>query len=74
MGLCKFRNMEKCGKQYCDFWNETEQSCSTAIEAHLRVESLELINSILRKINESKREIIIDDIIKFVPLISSKLH
>ena len=42
-GICKEMNGEKCAMEYCDYWNEEEQACSTALESHARVKILNLL-------------------------------
>ena len=56
MSLCKFKYMDECGLQYCDFWNQAKRTCALALEAHQRVEMLDHINKILERIESSNTE------------------
>jgi hypothetical protein len=48
--------MDKCAKQYCDFWNEAEKTCALALEVHEKVELLKRLNSILSRLEKKGRE------------------
>jgi len=56
MNLCKFQNMDQCGAQYCDFWDQAQKTCSLALEVHQKVELLEKLNRILDKMEKAGRE------------------
>ena len=48
--------MDKCAKQYCDFWNEAEQTCALALEVHEKVELLKRLNKILFQLEKMGQE------------------
>lgn len=57
MCVCKFSNMDKCAKQYCDFWNNKEHACALALEAHEKVKLLRKLNylyTIVDELNQKK--------------------
>lgn len=47
MSLCPYEKMDQCARQYCDFWNKTEEMCGLAIEVHERVALFEKLNNII---------------------------
>jgi len=48
--------MDKCAKQYCDFWNEARQTCALALEVHEKVELLERLNKMLSQLEKTGQE------------------
>jgi len=66
--------MDKCAKQYCDFWNETEQTCALALEVHEKVELFRRLNNISAQLEKTGRERMSAKLIKHLTDISMQLH
>lgn len=74
MNLCKFHEMDKCAMQYCDFWNESRQTCSLALEIHARVELLERVNDLLKGMEKAGREEAVAKVAAFVAKNKRQMH
>lgn len=74
MSVCKFQNMNKCAMQYCDFWNQEQKSCALALEVHERVELLERVNKILKKIEKTGRDDVAIKMIEHLTGTGMQLH
>jgi len=74
MNLCRFQNMDQCSKQYCDFWNQSKQTCSLALEVHQRVELLEKLNRILDKMEKTGKEDVAIRLINHLASMNTALH
>ena len=74
MALCKFQNMDQCGKRYCDFWNEARQICAFALETHQRVEMFEHLNKILGRIEKSDTDEETLKLVRHLASLNSSIH
>jgi hypothetical protein len=64
MQLCKFKDMDKCAKEFCDFWSNDHQMCACAVEVHTRIRIMDQIEDILRDYTDGRKEEIADQILK----------
>lgn len=74
MTLCKFQGMEECAKQYCDFWNQRQKMCSIALESHERVELLQHLNRVLKKIEQTNQTNVTTKFINHLASLNMRTH